>query len=67
MKIDIKNFNLAMANSQLSIKELSKLSGISTVTISNIRKQKTLPEPKTVGKIAEALNVKVEDLIVDEG
>lgn len=67
MKIDIKKFNLAMANAQLSANELSRLSGISAPVISKIRKNANHEAlPKTIGLLAEALSVKVEDLITDE-
>jgi len=43
--------------------ELSKLSGINKVTLTRIRKERQEPKPKTVGKIAKALNVDVTELI----
>jgi transcriptional regulator with XRE-family HTH domain len=63
MKVDCIKLNLALAKSCLSMTELSKLSGINKVTLTRIRKERQEPKPKTVGKIAKALNVDVTELI----
>lgn len=68
MKINVKNMLLAMANECMTIGELSTNSDISRTALNNITNQKTNPKPATIGKIAKALNVKVEYLIEsDEG
>lgn len=65
MKIDKKKLDLAMAENCYSAEELSNLTGISTVTIARIKNGSQRPRPATIGKIAKALNVKVEYLIED--
>lgn len=65
MKIDSLKFNLALAKSCLSMTELSEMSGVNNVTLTRICKNKQEPKPKTIGKIAKALNMSVEELIVN--
>ncbi len=66
MKIDNNKFEIAMANACFTAENLAKQTGIAQVTIARIKKGTQQPRPATVGKIAKALNCKVEDLI-DEG
>ncbi len=65
MKIDITKLMLLIANKGLSSTELSKLSGISTVTLCRIKNGSQVARPQTLGKIAMALGCKVEDFIED--
>lgn len=65
MKIDNKKITLLIANKGLSSTELSKLSGISTVTLCRIKNGSQIARPRTLGKIAMALGCKVEDFIED--
>lgn len=65
MKIDKMKLDLAMANKAYSAKELSKICGVSQVTIVRITKGTQEARPGTVGKIAKALNVPVTAIIVD--
>lgn len=64
MKINTKTFNVLLAKRQLSITDLAEKSGISKTTLHNI-KNGAYAIPKTVGKISEALNVDVTELIED--
>lgn len=68
MKIDKDKVLMAMARGKFTVKSLSISSGLSKVTLSNIKNGKvnTL-EPFRLGKLAEALKVDVTDLIVIEG
>lgn len=68
MAIDRNKILIAMARGKFSITTLAAKSGISRVTLSNIKngKVKNLA-PSTLGKLAEALMVDVTDLIVSEG
>lgn len=66
MKININKLLLAMANSCITIGELSNKSGVSRTALNNFTSGKGNPKPATIGKIAKALNVNVEDLIVDQ-
>ncbi|SHI92556.1 helix-turn-helix domain-containing protein [Parasporobacterium paucivorans] len=63
MRIDSNKLNILAAKSCLSMIEISKLSGVDTVTISRILKGSQEPRIQTIGKLARALNVQVEDLI----
>lgn len=63
MKIAKFNLELAMANACVTAEELSKITGISSITIARIKNGVQEARPSTVGKIAKALNVKVEELI----
>lgn len=66
MKINISRLNLAMANACMSINDLAEKSEVSRVSIGRFLNGKTEPKPVTVGKLAKALNVKVEYLIESE-
>ena len=63
MKINKQKLDLAMASMMYSAKELSKVCGVSPVTIARITKGTQQARPETVGKIAKALNVPVTDII----
>lgn len=62
MKVNSKKFEIIMANACMTFSDLSKKSGISQFTIARI-KSGTNANPATIGKIAKALNVSVEELI----
>lgn len=62
MKINLNKFLLALARADLTISELSKLSGISASAISKIKSSGTA-RPKTLGKIAKSLGVDVTEII----
>lgn len=63
MKIDKIKMDIAMANKGYSAKELSEKCGVSQITIARLKKGVQKARPETVGKIAKALNVPVENLI----
>lgn len=67
MKIDKMKIDIAMANKGYSAKELSKNSGISQITIARLKRGVQEARPETIGKIAKALNVPVENLIDMKG
>lgn len=64
MKIDKKKFDIALANACMSFTDLSKKSNVSQFTISKLRTNPNA-NPSTIGKIAKALGVGVEELIKD--
>lgn len=66
MEMDIKKFNLALANSCLTLEELSKKSGVGRCTISRVKNDSQKATPRTLGKLAKALGVRVEDLLQKE-
>lgn len=62
LKLKIEKYNLLLASKCMTISELSTSSGISTVTLRKLYNGKA-GRPQTIGKIARALNVPVEELI----
>lgn len=62
MRIDRKKLAVEMIEKDLNVIQLSKISGLSRATISNVRCGKSC-SMDTVEKIAKALEVKVDDLI----
>ena len=66
MKINSFQINAQLARKNMTRIELAKKSGILPQNISTIINRGSC-EPRTAGKIARALNVDVEDLIVKEG
>lgn len=65
MKIDNEKLDLIMAENCLTAEEFAKLTGVSSVTVSRIKKGTQKTRPKTIGKIVKALNLKVNELIKD--
>lgn len=66
MKIDNNKLAIAMANECILCKDLCKKAGIAEVTLRQIKAGTRNPKPSTIGKIAKALNVKVQEIIVEE-
>lgn len=67
MKINKDRFNLALANSCMTISDLQNAGDISSATLSRIQSGTCEPRPKTIGKIAKALGVTAEYLIEGSG
>ena len=63
MKIDKQKLDVAMGNACLTLEAVSTKTGVSVTTLTRIRSGKQQPRPVTLGKIAKALGVKVEDLV----
>lgn len=66
MKIDNQRLDMAMAKACVDVKTLSELSGISKASLVAVRNKSRNPKPITIGKIARALEVPVEDLLEKE-
>lgn len=66
MKINKSALEIAMANVCITAEELSKATELSTITITRIKNGFQEARPATVGKIAKALGVRVEELIETE-
>ena len=64
MNIDVQTLLIEMAKAKMYIKELSEKSEVCRGTIAAIKKGSEV-KPETVGKIAEALGVSVEELLED--
>lgn len=66
MKIDAKKFNIYQARECLENMELKQKSGVSMAIIRKIKSDKDIEfRPKTVGLIAKALNVEIQEIIKD--
>lgn len=63
MKINKTKYEIAMANNCLTDVGLLKKADVSLQTIVKIKQGSSLIRPITVGKIARALNIPVEELI----
>ncbi len=64
MKVNLRKLEIAMANTCISISSLCKETDLNYSTLSRI-KSGADAHPATVGKIAKALGVNVEELIED--
>lgn len=67
MKINKQKLQIAMANACMNMDDLAAMAEISRVSITKYLSGLRNPKPKTVGKIAKALDVPVESLIDLEG
>ena len=65
MTINEKKFNIALANSGLTIGQAAERAGISRQRFNTIMNQKRVT-PQAVGKIAKGLGVPVEQIIETE-
>lgn len=65
MKIDKQKLFIMIAEKELTKKEFAEKSRMSQARLSAILNSERL-QPKTIGRIANALNVHVEDIIVKE-
>ena len=66
MKIDNEKLIIALANNGMMLKDLCAKAPLSEIALRDIRQGKSNPRPATIGKIAKALNVSVEEIIVKE-
>ena len=63
MKLNREKLDLLRAKNLLTLQQLAKLAGVSTATLVKSGN----PGVVTIGRIAKALNVDVEEIIVKEG
>lgn len=63
MKINKQKLYIAMANACLNMDDLAAKAKVSRVSLTQYSSGTTEPRTKTLGKIAKALNVPVEQLI----
>lgn len=66
MKLDLEKLRIAQAKACLSVNDLVNETGLVRSTISKALNGRINPTPKTIGIIAKALNVNVEDIISQE-
>lgn len=65
MRLDKRKIMMQLANRCMKLKALAEASGVTEQTIR--RGYKTNVYPDTAGKIAAALGVPVEEIIIEEG
>jgi len=63
LKLSIEKFNIALARKQMSITEFCAVSGMPRTTIVQAKRGDRNVKPKTIGKIARALDVDVTEII----
>lgn len=66
MKLDLEKLKIAQARACLSVNDLVDETGLVRSTISKVLNGRINPKPKTLGRIAKALNVNIEDIILQE-
>lgn len=66
MRFNKNAFYLELARNCMTLKELATKSGLNVMTISAINKGTQNPQPATIGKLAQALNVDAETLLIKE-
>lgn len=64
-KLNLKALNLEMLKKGYSINQLSKKSGLGKATISRLTRDKVISRPSTIYKIANALDIDVEALLIE--
>lgn len=67
MKIDIEKLDFLIADKGMMLKDVATASGLSENAFRNIRTGKAMPRLRTIGKIANALGVGVQDIVTREG
>lgn len=63
MRINREAFNIALANSGLLLNQLCETAGVTPPAVNRILNNKREARPQTVGKLARALGVSVEEII----
>ncbi len=66
MRLNKDAFFIAMANAELNQSALAKKAGVSINRVNDLYVGRVNPRPETVGKLAKALGVSVEDIILRE-
>lgn len=64
-KLNLKALDLSMLKKGYSINQLSKESGVGKATISRLTREKVVSRPRTIYKIAKALDIDVEEILVE--
>lgn len=63
MKLNNHNLQILMAEKIITVKELADTAGLSRVFVGSCVAGTANPKPATIGKIAKALNVPVQEII----
>lgn len=67
IKVNSKRLNKEMARQCLNSNDLAKKCGLSNATIYRLRLEGATTQGKTLGLIAKALNIDIDELITDDG
>ncbi len=65
-KLDLNVLNITMLSKGYSMNKLAEKSGVGKTTISRIFREESIPRPETIFKIAKALEINIEELIIKE-
>ena len=65
-EVDTRKIASLMFDRQLTVRSVSTIARLTPTTTSKIIRGKVTPNAKTIGKLAQALGVKGEDLILKE-
>ncbi|MCH3965470.1 MAG: helix-turn-helix domain-containing protein [Clostridium sp.] len=63
MESNVKKINLIRIKQGMSVTELAEKSKLAKATVSRILNNKACARPDTIGKLAKALNVDVEQIV----
>lgn len=63
-KVKIAELKFHMARNCVNVPELAKISGIPAITLRQTLYEKTNPRLATIGRIAKALNVSVDEIAI---
>lgn len=66
MSLDLRKIKIAQARACLSVNDIVNRTGLGRTTVSKTLNGKIVPNPKTVGLIAKALNIDVSELFINE-
>jgi DNA-binding Xre family transcriptional regulator len=66
MELNIKAIKMGMINKCMSTQDLSKASGLSMATVNRIVNRGKTPRIPTIGKLAKALDLSPQDILLQE-
>lgn len=67
VKVNHKKLNREMARQCLNCNDLAKKCGLSNTTIYRLRLKGATTQGKTLGLVARALNIDIDELITEDG
>ena len=67
IKVNSKRLNKEMARQCLNSNDLAKKCGLSNTTIYRLRLKGATTQGKTLGLVARALNIDIDELITEDG
>lgn len=67
IKVNSKKLNREMARQCLNSNDLASICGLSNTTINRLRLEGASTQGKTLGLVARALNIDIDELITEDG